>query len=154
MRTVLDDDQAIVEGGRGQQRSARAVHGQALRRRSADVTSARPPAGAGDPVGTPATGQSRGASAAERRMSAAGRRPWRGENVTNEEVSGGVADQGGGEVGHALARSRLGFASVAVTTRAAGDAPDLRRARDRWGRSGRPDGSTCRHIEGRYAFEG
>ena len=50
-----------------------------------------------------------------------------------------MADQGGGEVGHALARSRLGYASVAVTTGAAGDAPDLRRARDRWGSVGSPE---------------
>ena len=77
-----------------------------------------------------------------------------GENVTDRDGSGGVAGQGGGEVGHALARSQLGTASWFVTTRAAGDALDRRSARDRWGRSGRLNGSTRRHNQGRYAFGG
>ena len=106
------------------------------------------------PGRSPATGQGRGVPTADRRMSAVGRLPRGGENVTDRDVSGGVAGQGGGEVGHALARSQLGTASWFVTTRAAGDALDRRSARDRWGRSGRLNGSTRRHNQGRYAFGG
>jgi len=98
--------------------------------------------------------QGHGVPTADRRMSAVGRQPRGGENVVAREMSGGVADQGGGEVGHALARSRLGTGSGFVTTRAAGDALDLHPARDRWGRSGCLDGSTRRHDVGRYAFTG